>query len=107
MFHYACPLQNVDVDKQCTQTINVTATDESQLLIKFLDDLIYRELEVACCDVRVTDIDEQKWSLTAQVYGEEFSAKHERGTEIKAITYSAVDVQRTEGRVDIYFIVDI
>jgi len=41
-------------------------------------------------------------------HGETFDLeKHPQGTEIKAITYSNMQIHDNEGRVDIYVIVDI
>jgi SHS2 domain-containing protein len=41
-------------------------------------------------------------------YGEEFDkAKHPQGTEIKAITYSAMKIIENPYKVEIYVIVDI
>lgn len=82
------------------------------LLFNYLDELLYHFCtDGFCCkDVRVESLDRtnETPSLTAVAYGEKYDqARHTPGTEVKAITYSNMQIREAEGRVDIYVIVDI
>lgn len=56
----------------------------------------------------ITNLDPEGFRVEAKARGEKFSlSKHVQGTEIKAITYSNLQVHQKDGRVDIYVIVDI
>jgi len=61
--------------------------------------------------VKITTFDRNSWKITAKGYGEKFQprVKHPQGTEIKAITYSAMQVVEADdsGRAQIWVIVDI
>jgi len=59
-------------------------------------------------EVRVTDLDLNGFAAKVQSKGEKFSlSKHTQGTEIKAITYSNMQILQSSDRVDVYVIVDI
>ena len=48
------------------------------------------------------------FTVKAVLHGEIFDLrKHPQGTEIKAITYSAMKIEQVENRSDLYVIVDI
>jgi len=55
------------------------------------------------------EFDLEKFRLTAKAYGEEFSLdKHPQGTEVKAITYSNMQVYNGEnGKYELFVIIDI
>lgn len=74
--------------------------------------LVFSFLEgprTVCCDVSTLSLRRgPRWELRAAIQGERFDAtRHKRGTEVKAITYSAAEVVETPDRCDIYVIVDI
>lgn len=89
--------------------------DLDTLLFSFLDELLFafstegfaaRELSI------LGGIDREKFSLEAVGKGEKFDReKHASGTEVKAITYSAMriveDTEREQKEADIWVIVDI
>ena len=65
------------------------------------------ELNV-CKKIKITEFDRDNFKITAKGYGETYDReKHTPGTEIKAITYSAMQILEKEGRTDVYTIVDI
>ena len=48
------------------------------------------------------------WDVKCVAKGEEFDMeRHTQGTEVKAITYSNLQIHRKEDRVDLYVIIDI
>jgi len=101
--------------------------DLDSLLYNFMDEFLYRFSVdgVVVCDVHVESIVEGKkrvtsavspksgsaantLSLTCYGYGEIFDRKkHGAGTEIKAITFSNMQILRTPQKTDVYVIVDI
>ncbi|GLV37926.1 archease [Carabus blaptoides fortunei] len=96
MFAYMTEIHTVEIKQ--TATIEATADDLQNLLFHFLDELLFvfsaepyliaRKLEITEFK---TDGDEMKVSCTC--YGEEFQiGKHPQGTEVKAITYSAMQI---------------
>ena len=59
-------------------------------------------------DVEITEIDLKNFKIKAIGFGEEFDLKkHPKGTEVKAITYSAMKIVQKQDRVDCYVVVDI
>lgn len=94
------------------ETIDVRANDLNGLLFRFLDEVLFlfnAEPFLLSKKVRITSMNtDTSYAIQAECFGEPFSLeKHPQGTEIKAITYSAMKIVETEGQCDIYFIVDI
>lgn len=107
MFNYMTTLATVNRDPKCDDTLTVSATDESQLVFNLLSELIVKSNTVALCNIRVVSLNEQKWTVTVQVEGEPYCSRHDRGTEVKAMTYSALKVEKEIDKVHIWCIVDI
>jgi len=58
-------------------------------------------------EVKVLHIDRMQFKIRSIGWGEEFSlSKHPQGTEVKAITYSAMQIHDTE-KPEIFAIIDI
>jgi len=58
--------------------------------------------------VTVTSFDRVNLRLKAIGYGETFDIhKHPQGTEVKAITYSNMQIHEEDGKADVYVIIDI
>jgi SHS2 domain-containing protein len=98
--------------------IEAEGDDLEGLLFHFLDELLFifaAEPFLIGRKVVIESIDVEEFKINAVAYGEPFDlAKHPAGTEIKAITYSAMQIyQKKEGDatskddVEIYVIVDI
>lgn len=85
----------------------VTSEDDVSLLYDFLEELLfYHETEFMLFSRFDVEIDE-KFHLKAVIYGEEIDwNKHERKTEIKAITFHKMAVKKT-GHVELQAIVDL
>ena len=57
---------------------------------------------------QVTKLDREKWVVEATASGVKYvDGKHLQGTEVKAITYSAMKVEEKDERADVWVIVDI
>lgn len=85
----------------------VTSEDDVSLLYDFLEELLfYHETEFMLFSRFDVEIDE-KFHLKAVIYGEEIDwNKHERKTEIKAITFHKMEVKKTD-HVELQAIVDL
>ena len=58
--------------------------------------------------VRVLELDTAAFRARSVGGGEKFVlGRHEQGTEVKAVTYSAMRITQADGRVDVLVIVDI
>ncbi|KAF6112346.1 zinc finger and BTB domain containing 8 opposite strand [Phyllostomus discolor] len=96
------PLQTVEVETQ--------GDDLQSLLFHFLDEWLYKfsadEFFIPR-EVKVLSIDQRNFKLRSIGWGEEFSlSKHPQGTEVKAITYSAMQVYNEE-KPQVFVIIDI
>lgn len=135
MLNYMTDLSKVDVDPALTQTFEVEGHDLSSLLFAWLDEFLFRfGSEAFVCksatilsferpaaivagsaeDAAVTAAKAEggerqgKYKIKVRAEGETFSlAKHPQGTEVKAITYSAMQIHEKEDRTDLYVIIDI
>lgn len=85
----------------------VTSEDEVSLLYDYLEELLfYHEIEFMLFSEFHVEIDDDL-HLKAKIIGEEIDwNKHERKTEIKAITFHMMDVKRTS-HVELQAIVDL
>jgi SHS2 domain-containing protein len=73
----------------------VEAHDMQSLLFAFLDELLFKfhTSMTVCREVQLNRIDRERWRLSGVARGETFvDGVHEQGTEIKAITYSAMQI---------------
>lgn len=110
MFNYMTPLSGVKVDPSKEKTYKMQAHDMQSLLFAFLDELlfIFNTEFFVCKELRIVKFDRETWEIEAQGLGETFSPEtHAMGTEIKAITYSAMQANEDEERAEVYVIVDI
>ena len=58
--------------------------------------------------VKIVEFDKQNFKIRAVGYGETFDlAKHPQGTEVKAITYSNMQVHDTDEKHEVFVIIDI
>lgn len=128
MFNYMTPLK--DMLQAClsngrkdleTKAFNMSGNDMESLVYHWLDELLFQFstsffVPIA---IRITGFDLEKWTITAIAVGGVFDPKvHACGTEIKAITYSAMQIYNAEkhasdhrtnakGKAELYVIVDI
>lgn len=58
--------------------------------------------------VSILEFDKTKFHIRAAAYGEEFQiGKHPQGSEVKAITYSNMQIHDNEGKFEVFVIIDI
>eukprot|EP00455_Lapot_gusevi_P004091 TRINITY_DN11686_c0_g1_i1.p1 TRINITY_DN11686_c0_g1~~TRINITY_DN11686_c0_g1_i1.p1 ORF type:complete len:200 (-),score=31.85 TRINITY_DN11686_c0_g1_i1:173-727(-) len=110
MFNYMTPLEKVDFDAECTFRFEAEGHHMESLLFNFLDALLYHfhTEDVVCKDVRISLFNSQEFKIKGTGYGEKFDlSKHEQGTEIKAITYSNMQIFEDPHHPELYVIVDI
>ncbi|XP_071377804.1 protein archease isoform X2 [Centroberyx affinis] len=108
MFGYMTDTETVEP----TDTVDVESEGEDMesLLFHFLDDWLFKfsaDLFFVPREVKVLHIDRVRFRIRSIGWGEEFRlAKHPQGTEVKAITYSAMQIHDKE-KPEIFVIVDI
>ncbi|MFX1280168.1 MAG: archease [Promethearchaeota archaeon] len=100
------------IEPKIEKQLEVTAEDKYALCFDFLseflylfdvDDLVFNEITVESI-VKM----EHKFKLKAKLRGEKFDKnKHEIGTEVKAITYSFMNIEEKKNRVEINIVFDI
>lgn len=110
MSAYMTDINKIQVSKK--ETISVEADDLKGLLFRFLDEVLFlfnAEPYQISKRVRILEFQaENLFKIKAECYGETFSLdKHCQGTEIKAITYSAMRITDEPDHHEVYFIVDI
>ncbi|KAH8045625.1 hypothetical protein JL722_14113 [Aureococcus anophagefferens] len=93
----------------------VTGVDMHKFVFRFLDELLYRFAAdgVACVRRRPTHPAARRdgsghFVASVTTAGEKFDlAKHPQGTEVKAITYSAMQIHENDDKAELFVIVDI
>jgi SHS2 domain-containing protein len=97
MFAYMTDLTRVEIDPAHTTSFEVEGHDLDSLLFNLLDEFLFRFLtnEWVVRDVVVDTIQRKPGAFRVRVtgYGEHFTLdKHTQGTEVKAITYSNMQI---------------
>lgn len=111
MFGYMTELDTVEILEK--HEIEAQSGDLDGLLFQFLDELLFlfsAEPFIICKKLRITELNLETFTIKCICYGEPFDlAKHPQGTEVKAITYSAMQIvqNEAEGKVDVFVIIDI
>ncbi len=108
MFGYMCQLNEISTDLE----VEVTASghDLHSLLYNFLDECLYifHTDSFAMVSIVVGELNTTDYTIRAIARGGTFDAsRHTQGTEVKAITYSNMNVRQTDTRTDVHVIVDI
>ena len=58
--------------------------------------------------IKITEFDQNNFTIRAEGHGETFDlSKHPQGTEVKAITYSNMQIYNTNDKHECYVIIDI
>ena len=127
MFNYMTDLALVKEDPASSiakEVIEVKGHDMNSLLFNYMDEMLFRFSTDSFCTTRVKvhsivkgeerseDIDPSKrkedFAIKFSAYGADYDRnKHVQGTEVKAITYSNMQIHEKKDRVDLYVIVDI
>lgn len=105
MFNIITDTSNVTPSKEIE--FEISSEDEVSLLYDYLEELLFHhEVDFMLFSQFHVQIDENL-CLRAKIKGEEIDwDKHERKTEIKAITFHKMDVKKT-GHVELRAIVDL
>eukprot|EP00088_Acartia_fossae_P044363 TRINITY_DN47048_c0_g1_i1.p1 TRINITY_DN47048_c0_g1~~TRINITY_DN47048_c0_g1_i1.p1 ORF type:complete len:158 (+),score=45.97 TRINITY_DN47048_c0_g1_i1:29-502(+) len=111
MFGYMTDIETVDMDLQTV--VEAEGDDMEGLLFHFLDEWLF----VFSADdffiprkIIITDFDVENFKIKSIGYGEPFDiSKHPQGTEVKAITYSAMKIYEDEekNQHEVFVIIDI
>ncbi|MFX1388810.1 MAG: archease [Promethearchaeota archaeon] len=100
------------ISPKIQRIINIEAEDKEALLFDFLTEFLYIfDVEgLIFNDIKIWSIKREgdKYLLNADAKGEKFNiSKHEPGTEVKAITYSFMQIEEDEDCVIIRIVFDI
>lgn len=97
-----------------TAEIEATGDDLENLLFHFLDELLFLfscEPNLICNKLEIIEFQtDLEYKIKCKCYGEEFQiGKHPQGTEVKAITYSAMQIinEPNNNRYELFVIIDI
>ena len=111
MFGYMTEIESVEATT-CYE-IEAQGDDLDNLLYRFLDELLFifsADPFLICNSLEITKFNLDNFSITCSCYGEAFQlGKHPQGTEVKAITYSAMQIIQNpeQNKVDVFVIIDI
>jgi len=109
MFAYMTDIDSVD-NIMC-QEVTVQAEDLESLLFRFLDEFLFlfsADPYFIARKVKILEFDRNSWKIRAKGYGEPFDLqKHPQGTEVKAITYSNMQIHEETGATQVFVIIDI
>ncbi|KAL4216993.1 Protein archease [Mactra antiquata] len=93
------------------QTVEAEGEDLESLLFHFMDEWLFifsAEPFFIAKKIVITEFDTENFKIKSIGYGEEFDiTKHPQGTEVKAITYSNMQIYDEENRHEVFVIIDI
>lgn len=100
------------ISPETERIITIEAEDKEALLFDFLTEFLYlfdvNELVFNKINIQPIKKDQEKYLLKAIVRGEKFDKrKHELGSEVKAITYSFMEIEEKKNKVKINIVFDI
>ena len=99
-----------NIDSKISRSFEITSTDGVALLYDYLEELLfYHEVDFMLFSEFSVDISKSdgEYNLKALIKGESIDwDKHERKSEIKAITFHMMDVKKTD-RYELRAIVDL
>lgn len=112
MFGYMTEIEKVEMKSEQEVEILLDSEDDIlNLVFKWLDEWLFvfsAEPFFIARKIVISEFDADRGYIKAIGYGEEFDIhKHPQGTEVKAITYSNMQVHKDKPTNDIYVIIDI
>jgi SHS2 domain-containing protein len=109
MFGYMTDLKFVEATE--TQEITAEGQDLESLLYHFMDEWLFlfsADPFFIPKEFKITHFDRENFKITSVGHGETFDLeKHTQGTEVKAITYSNMQIFDTDSSHECYVIIDI
>eukprot|EP01126_Amoeba_proteus_P027538 TRINITY_DN2732_c0_g1_i7.p1 TRINITY_DN2732_c0_g1~~TRINITY_DN2732_c0_g1_i7.p1 ORF type:complete len:129 (-),score=33.05 TRINITY_DN2732_c0_g1_i7:240-626(-) len=111
MMGYMTELDCVSVDEDLTPLFgDVSAEDLESLLYTFLEEVLFLFSTefIVFKKIEITHFDKKAFRVVFRCFGERWDEhKHPQGTEIKAITYSAMCIVEEKEKAELWVIVDI
>lgn len=112
MFGYMTEIDKVEMKQEQEIEIILDAEDDIlNLVFKWLDEWLFlfsAEPFFIPRKIEISEFEPQHGYIKAKGYGEQFDlSKHPQGTEVKAITYSNMQVHQDKPTNDVYVIIDI
>ncbi|UYV78438.1 ZBTB8OS [Cordylochernes scorpioides] len=99
------------VQMKMSADIEAEGLDMLSLLYHFLDEFLFifsAEPNFIARKVKILEFDKENFKIKARGFGEIFDISvHPQGTEVKAITYSNMQVYDNENQHELFVIVDI
>lgn len=99
------------VEQLQSQQVEAEGEDLQSLLFHWLDEWLFlfsAEPFFIARAIKITEFDLKSFKIKGIATGEEFQiGKHPQGTEVKAITYSAMQIYDTDEKHEIFCIIDI
>nr|SVE73304.1 EOG090X0IKX [Ceriodaphnia reticulata] len=109
MFGYMTEIDKVEILEK--HDIEAMGEDIQSLLFHLLDEFLFlfsAEPFFIARKVKITSFDRENFKISATGFGEMFNLeKHPQGTEVKAITYSNMQVHDTVNMHEVFVIIDI
>ncbi|KAJ8020783.1 Protein archease [Holothuria leucospilota] len=109
MFDYMTDITLVEKERE--EHLTVEGDDLNSLLFHFLDEWLFlfsADPFFIPREVVIDEFDVENFKITCRGIGETFDlCKHPQGTEVKAITYSNMQVHDKDPTNDLYVIIDI
>jgi len=111
MFGYMTELDKVEYITEFPFSVKANTPDMESMFFRFLDELLvifFIEGYLLFRDVKITSFDRENWEINGFGYGEVMDlSRHPQGTEVKAITYSAMQIYEEDNKVELYVVLDI
>lgn len=99
------------VEMLSKQEVEAEGEDLQSLLFHFMDEWLFifsAEPFFFAKKVTITEFDLENFKIKSIGYGEEFDiSKHPQGSEVKAITYSNMQIYDDEEKHEVFVIIDI
>ena len=109
MSGYQTEIESIEMSKK--EVLEANGEDMLSLLFHLLDEFLFlfcAEPFFIAREVKITEFDRENFRIVAEGHGETFDlSKHPQGTEVKAITYSNMQIHETDDSHECYFILDI
>lgn len=99
-----------EISSDSNVNVHVQGHDQQSLLFNLMDECLYifHTEQFVTKRVKVESLDTFTWEMNITLYGGTFDpSQHSQGTEVKAITYSNMQILSKPTRVDTFVIVDI